>query len=303
MSRPLNFQQIQAFKAVMELGTTTRAAQFLNTTQPSVSRRIAEIQAATGLALFELHRGRLRPSDEAKLLYKTIQKHFQGLESIESVIAIMRRSGTGVLRLGSTPTLGMGLLPRIVQPFLERYPDVHIDIQTTTSRQLMDYLHQDLIDLAFTTSDFDDDEIQPQIVDRSQAVCVLPLDHPLAHKEHIHFSDLKDSRILSLSDNDELALRIAALMRDNALTQGVAIETTSSVTICALVAAGTGVGIVNPYVASTFAQQLLVKPLMPGLDTSVRMSSPSRSTPSLLARHFMELVQDPNLRMSNPSPA
>lgn len=291
MSRPLNFQQIQAFKAVMELGTTTRAAQFLNTTQPSVSRRIAEIQSATGLALFELHRGRLRPSDEAKLLYRTIQKHFQGLESIESVIAIMRRSGTGVLRLGSTPTLGVGLLPRIVKPFLERYPDVHIDIQTTTSRQLLDYLHQDLIDLAFTTSDFDDDEIEPLIVDRSEAVCVLPLDHPLAHKDSIHLRDLGQSRLLSLSDNDELAMRIAALMRENALNQGVAIETTSSVTICALVAAGTGVGIVNPYVASTFRQQLAVRPLLPGLDTSVRMSSPSRSAPSLLARHFMELVR------------
>src|SRR5690606_6490040 len=105
MARPINFQQILAFKTVMELGTTIAAAEYLNTTQPSISRRISEIQAATELELFELYRGRLRPTNEAKLLYKTIQKHFDGLESIENVIAIMRHSGVGVLRIGSTPTI------------------------------------------------------------------------------------------------------------------------------------------------------------------------------------------------------
>ena len=49
MTRALNFQQIQAFKAVMETGTTTRAALVLNTTQPSVSRRLSELRSATGL--------------------------------------------------------------------------------------------------------------------------------------------------------------------------------------------------------------------------------------------------------------
>ena len=64
MPRSLNFQQIEAFKAVMQLGTTTGAALMLNTTQPSISRRIAELQHQTGLRLFDLHHGRLRPTGE-----------------------------------------------------------------------------------------------------------------------------------------------------------------------------------------------------------------------------------------------
>ena len=66
MSRPLNFRQIEAFHAVMLAGTTTGAAQMLRTTQPSVSRLLAQAQQASGLKLFDMERGRLRPTREAK---------------------------------------------------------------------------------------------------------------------------------------------------------------------------------------------------------------------------------------------
>jgi DNA-binding transcriptional LysR family regulator len=69
-----------------------------------------------------------------------------------------------------------------------------------------------------------------------------------------------------------------------------AIETTSSITICALVAAGNGVGIVNPYVAGTFASHLVVKPFTPDVEIAVEMAMPAHSAPSLLTRRFAELV-------------
>ena len=92
MSRPLNFRQIEAFHAVMLAGTTTGAAQMLRTTQPSVSRLLAQTQQATGLRLFDMERGRLRPTREAKDLFDTVQRHFVGLERIEDRVAAMRRS-------------------------------------------------------------------------------------------------------------------------------------------------------------------------------------------------------------------
>lgn len=95
MGRPLNFQQIQVFKTVMETGTTTKAAIALNTTQPSISRKLADLQQAAGLQLFELHHGRLRPTREGRHLYQSVRKHFEGLEKIETVVGILRKSGAG----------------------------------------------------------------------------------------------------------------------------------------------------------------------------------------------------------------
>ena len=46
----------------MLTGTTIAAANMLNTTQPSISRSLAQMRAAIKLKLFELDRGRLRPT-------------------------------------------------------------------------------------------------------------------------------------------------------------------------------------------------------------------------------------------------
>ena len=76
----------------MLTGTTIAAANMLNTTQPSISRSIAQIQAAAKLKLFELDRGRLRPTPEAVKLFEAVQRNFLGLETIEETVALLRRS-------------------------------------------------------------------------------------------------------------------------------------------------------------------------------------------------------------------
>lgn len=276
----------------MQMGTTTRAAAMLNTTQPSVSRRIAELQSATELKLFDLHQGRLRPTSEGKLLYKTIQKHFDGLERIESVAAIMRKSGTGVLRLASTPTLAVGLLPRVVNKFLQKFPNTYFNIQTLSTQQLVDYLHQDLIDLAFTTAHFDQHDFQPVLIHKSNAVCVMPFGHPLSSEPVITLRMLKGLPLLSLNDTDELAVKIRTQLQAHHIPDDFIIETTSSLTICSLVIAGTGIGIVNPYVASAFSSQLQIKALSPAIDTSVQMAMPAHTAPSLLAHHFIDTLKE-----------
>lgn len=290
MARPLNFQQIQAFQAVMQKGTTTGAALMLNTTQPSISRRLAELQNASGLRLFELHQGRLRPTSEGKLLYRTIEKHFDGLEKIESVVAIMRKSGTGVLKLGCTPTLGTGLLPQVIREFLSKFPNTFLNIQTLSTQRLTEYLHQDLFDLVLTTGKLDPRDFEPVVIKTSAAVCVMAPDHRLHAEPAIHVSMLHDEKLLSLSETDDLAIEVKVLLRAHGVPDNFLIETTSSITICALVAAGNGIGIVNPYVANTFAGQLLIKPLVPTIDVAVQMAMPAHTAPSLLTRHFVDIL-------------
>jgi len=290
VARELNFQQIEAFKAVMQQGTTTRAALMLNTTQPSVSRRIAELQRATEIKLFDLQHGRLRPTSEGKLLYKTIKQHFEGLEKIESVVAIMRRSGTRVLRIGCTPTLGVGLLPVAINQFLKQFPNTYINLQTLGTSQLADFLHQDLLDLALTTGTLNENDFQPTVISTGAAVCVLPLTHALKDAPQIDFGMLRGEHIISLSESDELTVQVKAQLLSHDVPDEFAVETTSSITVCALVSAGVGIGIVNPYVASTYASQLLIKRLCPSIEIPVQMAMPTHTAPSLLTRHFIEIL-------------
>lgn len=291
MTRPLNFQQIQAFKAVMETGATTRAALVLNTTQPSISRRLAELRSATGLDLFDRFNGRLRPTREGLQLYQSVRKHFAGLEKIESAVQILRKSGTGVLRIGSTPTLGAGLLPEIISRFLRTNPGIHVQLQTLGTPQLLEHLRQDLVDFVLTTGAIDHDDVVTSRLMRASAVCVIPKDHELALADHVSLHKLHAHRLIVLNDVDDIMIAMRAALRNQRYPDDIAIETNSSITICSLVAAGAGVGIVNPFVASTFSDRLVIKELRPRIAMQVVLARSITLAPSLLTQRFIDLLK------------
>jgi len=290
MGRPLNFQQIQVFKTVMETGTTTKAAIALNTTQPSISRKLADLQQAAGLQLFELHHGRLRPTREGRHLYQSVRKHFEGLEKIETVVGILRKSGAGVLRIGSTPTLATGLLPKVIDRFMQRFPGTFINLQTEATPQLEEHLRQELVDIALTTGTMDTALFQCSTITRSRAVCIVPHEHELARLPSVELDMLQRFRLILLNDSDNIVIRMRELLAVGGYPEDVAVETNSSITICALVAAGVGIGVVNPYVANTFAGQFAIKDLNPPIPVEVLLAQSITMAPSMLTKAFSEML-------------
>ncbi|MDB5741918.1 MAG: LysR family transcriptional regulator [Polaromonas sp.] len=291
MPRLLNSRQIEAFRAVMIAGTTTTAAAMLHTTQPSISRLLAQVQAATQLKLFDVQKGRLRPTQEARQLFETVQRHFLGIERIEQDIAVMRKSGTGTLRIGCTPALGLSVMPKVIRAFSARHPEVHLNLQTIGAHHLREGLLHGLYDLVLSTTPISHPHLTSQIVHHSGAVCVMHPAHALATRQAIHVRDLQGQVLLNLNADDEIQQQFQRTMEQHAVQVSAALETTYSVTICTLAAEGVGIGIVNPYVASVFTHALKVLPLTPHLPVQVCMALGSQSAPSLMTEDFAALLQ------------
>ena len=291
MTRSLNFQQIQVFKAVMETGATTKAAVALNTTQPSISRRLAELQKAAGFQLFERHSGRLRPTREGRQLYESVRRHFEGLEKIETTVRTLRKSGAGILRVGCTPTLALGLLPATVEEFMRAHPGSFISLQALGTPQLQEYLRHELLDLVVTTGTIDPAIASSTPILTADAVCIVPGKHPLAEVEWVDIEALFPYPLVLLNDTDDIMISIRKMVRDKRFPEDVAVETNSSITICSLVAAGVGVGIVNPFVADTFNDRLLIKELRPKIGVTVSIAHPTSLAQSLLATRFAAILE------------
>lgn len=291
MTRPLNFRQIEAFRAVMQSGTTTAAAALLHTTQPSISRLLAQMQASSGLKLFDIQKGRLRPTHEARELFQTVERHFLGLDRIEQNIATLRQSGTGELRLGCTLALGLGVMPAMVRAFSQQHPEVHVSVQTISAPQLREGLLHGRFDLALSTTAMRHPELEATTLHRSNAVCVMHPGHPLATRKTIHVRDLQGQALLTLQSNDEIYLQLKATMEQHGIAPASTIETTYSATICQLAAQGAGLGVVNPYIASVFAKQLHTATFVPSCPMEVVLAFAPQSAPSAMAERFAQLLR------------
>lgn len=292
MARPLNFRQIEAFRAVMLTGTTIAAAQMLHTTQPSVSRLLAQIQSATRLRLFELGRGRLRPTPEAAALFEAVQRNFLGLEKIEEAAALIRRSGTGLLRVACTPTLGISVVPAVITAFQQRHPDVHITLRTIGSHYVREGLLNGLYDVGLTTSRFHfrGQELATETLDQVEAVCVMSRTHALAAEPSIGPQHFQDHTLLTLDGDDDLSDAWRRILAQKKVTPRAMIETTYSVTICTLAEAGAGIGVVNPYIAAMFADRLRIAPLKPAVAVTAFVAHPRHLAMSALATAFVDLL-------------
>lgn len=292
MSRPLNTREIEAFRAVIQTGTTTAAAQLLHTTQPSVSRLLGQMQAAAGLKLFDMYKGRLRPTPEALELYATVQQHFMGRERIERSLEVLRTSGAGALRIGCTPALGLSVIPTVVSRFAAQYPSTQLSLQTLGTTPLREGLLYGQLDLVVSTMAIASAELDASVLHRSHAVCVMHPEHPLATREALHVRDLQGQKLLTLNATDNIFLQLQRTMQAHGIEAASTIETTYSATICSLAAQGLGIGVVNPYVASVFARELRVLPLQPYCEVTVVLALPPQHAPSERAEYFIQMLRE-----------
>ena len=68
-------------------------------------------------------------------------------------------------------------------------------------------------------------------------------------------------------------------------------ETTYSFNICALAAAGSGLGVVNPYIASVFSDRLAILPFTPSLPVEVSLAWPAQFAPSDMTDRFVRILE------------
>jgi DNA-binding transcriptional LysR family regulator len=294
VSARLNFRQIEAFRAVMLTGTTIAAANMLNTTQPSISRSLAQIQSAAKLKLFELDRGRLRPTPEAVMLFEAVQRNFLGLEAIEETVALLRRSGIGRLRVACTPALGMSIMPAVMARFKVRQPDVHITLRTISSYDVREGLLNGLYDLGVTTNSLqlEGAQLQTKVVDQVAAVCAMSRSHRLAANAHVGPRHFQSETLLTLDRQDDLSDEWRRALAQAKVVPSSVIETTYSATICRLAEVGAGIGVVNPYIASVFSDRLRVVPVKPTIGVKIFVAYPRHVSMSALASEFIAQIGD-----------
>ena len=288
VARPLSFNEIEAFRAVMLTGTTVAAAKMLHTTQPSISRLITQAQQASELTLFQIYKGRLRPTREALQLFDAVQRYYRGADKIQETVIALRESGSGVLRIASTPTIALGVLPSALREFLARYPQVRVTVETLATDRIREGMMHGLYDIAFTNNALDDDSCESEVVGVGLAVCIMSVGHPLTKLEKVTPADLRYYPLLYLQGDDSLDSEWRSRLSAHHVTPPNYIETTYYATMCMFAAEGLGVGLVNPYLVPVFSSKIGVRSFAPEINVQTFISYSRLHPQSAMSPHFAE---------------
>jgi DNA-binding transcriptional LysR family regulator len=144
----VDFKSIETFLWVVTLGSFGGAARKLNTTQPAVSQRIAQLESEVGVKLLQRDNRTiaLTPGGRQMMLYA---EKLMGLRA-EMLAAVMERSAMrGVLRLGVSETIVHTWLPRLIERVASAHPNLSLEVEVDITPNLRARLLAQEIDLAF----------------------------------------------------------------------------------------------------------------------------------------------------------
>jgi DNA-binding transcriptional LysR family regulator len=288
----MNFHQIEAFRAVMMTGSMTEAADVMRTSQPRISRLIAQLEAAVGFRLFIRGNARLQPTAEANAFYREVDRVFAGLNTLSQTVKNIRSFGTGNVRIACLPALAFGFVPRAIRRFTESHPEINISLQTRSSWTVMEWTATQQCDLGLAAKGPDMKGVTGELFLSVPGVCVLPAQHRLASEPEITPQALKGENFISLGLIDLTRGKVDQAFSDAGVERVMKIETQYAATVCACVAEGLGVSIVNPFVALDWVGRgIVVKPFRPAIMIEKMLVYPTNKPPSRLTEAFVETLR------------
>ena len=137
---------MRLFVRVADAGSFSRAAIDLELGQPTVSRRIQDLEAALGSTLFQRTTRALSLTEAGQRFYRRAVDILADYDEAEAEARGLEHEPVGLLRMSCAASMGRMLIGPQVPGFLERYPHVRVDM-------MLDDTYTDLvgegIDLAF----------------------------------------------------------------------------------------------------------------------------------------------------------
>lgn len=288
----MKLSQFEAFHAVMVSGSMTAAAKTLNTSQPNVSRSISKLETASGLKLFERTPGKLLPTADGYALFEEVQRSHVGLQKLSAAAKRIRRSGSGVLRLGAVQSHSTAMIPSAVAKFSEDYPNTTLTIHTAHSSVLAQWVIEHSCDLAIVSHRHANDGVDGEVLYSVPAVCIMSPTHPLARKTIVTPQDLAGERFITFPKGEPLRMAMDRVLYDSGVDVTDAIETSYSSITCALISKGIGVAVVNPFIAQNYiGENVVSRPFKPQVMHEAIAIYPSGKTPSRFVLEFMKSLR------------
>lgn len=156
----MNIQQLEYIIAVDRLKNFTKAAEYCNVTQATLSAMVKKLEQELEIVIFDRKKN---PTETTEI----------GIETIENAKKVVLHSQLlkdnakksigkieGRIRIGIIPTIANSLLPKILKPILKNFPNLKLDISEQTTNSITKQLKEGQLDMGIVATPLHDTEIE-----------------------------------------------------------------------------------------------------------------------------------------------
>lgn len=195
----MDIEKLESFLKLAKYEHFLKTADELYISQPALSKRIHAMEKELGVPLFHrmgnhtfltVHGQAFRPYAESLVAtYNSAKEYIRQIENMEY----------GTLNFGATNFIGVYMLPAIVARFTKRFPNIKINMNINTSKNILEMLYKNQLEFVFLSDYIIDNKDNFIIEDywQDNLKLVVSNKHRLFNEKSCSFFDVKDDLYIS----------------------------------------------------------------------------------------------------------
>jgi DNA-binding transcriptional LysR family regulator len=196
--RPLgvNFDQLQHAITAADYGSFRQAADVLSIKQSTLSRSIQLLEYNFGANIFERSSGGVRVTPAGRYFLRVARSIVEQLDALAATTRASGRGEAGRLAVGFCTSLAAGNLRASLLDLIQKFP--HIELATVERRRahLITALRNGVLDVLILTGGISPQNTSRKLLWNERVLVVLPAEHPLAKREVVYWTDLRDETVV-----------------------------------------------------------------------------------------------------------
>lgn len=187
------------------------AAELCGVTQPTLSMQIQKLEQELGMILFDRGHQPIVPTNEGKLLLTQAKAIQDNVQAFLDQITELKGSISGTFKLGVIPTIASYMMPKVLQPFLEQFPEVELIVTEHYTAEILPLLELGKLDAALIATHENLSWMEElKIMDDTFVAYVSP-GSPLYKQTTLKLEDLQNERLWLLQEGHCLRSQVLSL--------------------------------------------------------------------------------------------
>lgn len=244
MAINFDLNDLQAFRAVAELGSFRKAAEAVSISQPALSRRIDKLEEALGVRLFERTTRSVALTTVGRVFAQSAEQLLDDLDVALLGIRDVSSSRLGHVTIACVPSVAYYFLPNVIANYRRRFPRIRIRLLDASANEVLGAVISGEADFGVSFIGSQEPEIEFKLLLQDRFVAACRRDHPLASKTRVTWSELYEHEYVSVGKMSGNRLLLDQALSAVAPSAPSVCETRHVTTMLGLVEAGLGVAAV-----------------------------------------------------------
>lgn len=241
---------LRLFINIAEAGNLTRGAERSNISVGAASMRIKHLEETLGVVLLVRHSQGVSLTPAGEALLSHARRVCQELERLHGGLQVFSRGLKGQIRMLANTTAITEILPAALATFLADHPLVDVDLEERLSPEIARAIADGGADVGILAGNTQTENLEVVPYQRDRLALAVPIGHPLAALSTVDFASVVAENFVSLNRGSAIHGFMENIVAEMGAHINVRIRVSGFESLCRMVEAGVGVGILPESVAS-----------------------------------------------------